>query len=1854
MSNLDLIAKLRQILDDLKVATSKLDADINELKKQIEEERFIPLALSACITQELAEVSSKQKDLETQFETLEAGTIPENISEISALLDKCKEKAESIEKYLQALEFFMNIRSNDEEAQAVIEKRKEEIRNAKLKDMTVPELKEFAECYLWLLEAHIETDPEKKFSLTYKVVGSFEEPFIKAAHFGNLIFQEEILQAEGEEISTEDSEATDKYHDSDDNNDALNEKKNDESQNDETENGENPINVEADKVSLDEEELKWETLGIEEPDAVILHEDKETLSVDQSVKATAKLKFSVKEFKRDITKQAQSEKTMCLVEALEGCGYTRKSISLWKNKEDGFYDLATEKLWQLGYLKRYSVKSVGEFYTLSARGEKAFTSKESLSFINNHLRYRISSRHGREIIEDSTNSAIARLLAFKSFELVDKIHPGYLFYSKTACMATDYAFVGFPDVIDEKQVVFFGIASEEIDEFKKAYDYISDDRGEADHYVISGITHENAMAIAKWVVKVTEGSVPVWYSGISDDAIYDAVTDEEIEIPFVTEDAEDEDLEETDFTETTSEEMTDKESITENTDGEVEPAEIEGGKEHQPSDNDELTSGEVPVQGSKEETDQVKGDISEEIETTVTESHTYSMIEAASEKKLTDEIAETVKDISVNAPEKSASAPITNSISEEKKQKHNEEYEKMLVAGWYYGATAYVKSLANEIPYYTDVYNQLAYALNDPMGSCSYSSDNVYRIYYGDALPVSEYFTVSAVMRNFFYDQFSYDYSLQQLQAVISGNLILQEEPLIESIVYTLQKFKKDNHKGIDRYTDYREKGRSSWEIKLKETYREARDYYENYSTGNVKENASHKRFIETQKLLLGPESEISDYLKVVINDDRTMVDLLAEFLSQSFVKDQAEICEENIDPFKIETALDENWDKAAQSIRLVKKSSTLKSSLRMNLKKRVNKVVAVLCRYVFLIQSAIPNDEDPGLIEYKKVKQQLLNDINKAIEKLEASQEKNLSKRAGIMVLVATLRDFKDRIEGNYTEGDNKYFYVNFLRNDKVILDDDYLPVLVEVPELPDFSVRNRIIQHFQETEREWGERLTEIVKGEDDYGSAVLILKYVKIHGIELDVFDIDGFSFTDAILYPQKDSENKRAEFIEDLELAQMYGQIDNTVENSKESMLQVMETWFTWANETKNYGFFAKILNQFKEKIHKDAQARAVELECNLSVYLEKTPNWEEDELIFNAVQQVRDRIEKQNYAAAEDLLNRLLTKDLDFDVDLQQTDYLTDFLDEDEYEANYRRTANSKVTLKSLVNSSKINKDTKGANRLLESWPRGAGVGENTLRQLLNALGFTPAAIKAEAPLQGKIESYLVNLKRPQNGRKSNYKHPISAFGSEAEDKGFRVVCLFGKTDATRLIDTFKEIGNAQNTLVLLDYALILADRRTLARKTKTDLSGKIFAVIDRVVLIYLAKHYMETAINRMLMSIIMPFASYQPYIDKSADVMPQEIFIGRKAELEKIESSTGVNIVYGGRQLGKTALLRMAKKDIDKDENGDRAIIINAWRKNYRETAKAISEALYDERILKKENITEDWSELARDIKNRLRDKSDPIPYFLLMIDEADTFIDSCEDVGYQPFNELKDIQSIGSGRFKFVVAGLRNIVRFKRQAALSNNSVLTHLDSLTVKPFKAMEARELLEVPLSYLGFRFPKNNDTEVLISTIFGTTNYFPGLIQLYCTKLIEAMRRDYAGYAESETPPYYVQKEHIKKVLAEQTLQQDIREKFFITLKVGDDDYYYIIALLAAYHYHDDKSHNGCTAKDLLTIADEFEVRKLTALDEGKVNALMEEMTELNVLQHTGDDRYRFTRHSFCQMMGNMQQIEDDLLNHYMEA
>lgn len=1800
----EMVTKLQDILKELKIVTQGLDRNISSLKDFLEKQEFIPNVLGESIRDDLEKIKEKQSEFIFEYKALELPELSENYTILENNLLEFKKVIGEKEKYIEAIKFFLRIHSKDKETEQLLEKHKQYIEQHNIGSLESEELQKFSEPYKWVYDAYLEQDSKKKFSLIYKLSSYFEEEIVSGLNFDTFEISEEGAE-EGKEGVLE--KAEDKQ----------------------AETIEKTVAVTDEAVEATSKQMENSILDDTEQKEILIKENFSLLYPQDSKKA--KSKFGVKEFKKDIVKQLRDEKLYCMVEAVENSGYTIKSITIKKNDEKGMLKLATEKLYQLGYLTRYVVDGIGEFFTLSSRGEKAFISKESFAFINQYS-YNTVSIKNKEDIEVTANSAITRLLYFNSVIKQRNLFPDYQFVQRNGVLGTDYFVQGYPNF--EKEIItwYAGVVTEDIEQVLEFQQILADRVKEEDILIILGVTLEQAKAVAKWLLKQDTIKVKpenVCYSTCAVEEINNISTKQNIllkkkEVDIFSSE------QEADITEKTEEEKIESEAEEEK----IEPEAKE--------DNIEDTVDEGQAESADKETSETAAEEMDEEPPEQVEVDTVPV-----EKIKDEQPKEIMKEDLLSKQQEIAVTSVSDKVvlTDEEKKMYIDAYEQMIVQGKTYAASAYLKVLTKKYDEFAPVYCQLAYAVNDPMENCTYSSDNIFSVFYENGQDISDYFTISAAVRNYFLDQYSYDYQALQLYSTLSGNTLLKRNQSLEEIVYKLMNFKNEQHRGVDRYADYREKERGNWEKKLEKILQEAKSYHESIATGNLKEKASHKRFIETSKLLLGTKGELYEYLGVVIEDSRDpdMLDMLEEFLKENYVKDQAEICEENIDPAKINKTLDKYWELAAQNMRLVKKTSDLMSSLRMNLYKKVDKIVAVLCNYIFMMHSSSINGDDPALAEYRKLQKPLLNNIDEAIQILSETTEAKLHEQAGKMVLLQTLEELRSRLSGEYKDGSYKYYYVDFLKNDKVLLDDDFIPILDEVLELPKFSIISRIKQHCEEEEETFSDRLQQIFEGEDDYGSAALILNYMEEQGCVLSEEESKKYDIEKAVVYPLKDLDNKKKEFIEDIELAQSYGQIDNTVENSKEMIVQIMESWYGWALKTQNYGFFVKILKEFKKKIKEDARVRAVDLESSLNGYLEANVSWKEDELVNKAVAQIEDRIKQQNYAAAEDLLNRLLTNDLDVDIQIERKDYLEEFIKE--YDINYRKTANAGKTLKALVDTSKSNKDIRGGNKLLESWPKGADISPVNIKKLLSALGFNIE--KVDKKMIGKIESYSIVLKKPQNGRKSNYKHPIAAFGSEAEEKGFRVVYILGTADANRLIDIFKEVGNAKNTLVLLNSALTLADRRTLARKTKTDLRGKTFAVIDRVVLVYLAKHYVETAVNRMLMAVIMPFASYQPYIDKSADVMPQEIFIGRKSELEKIESPTGVNIVYGGRQLGKSALLRMAKKDINYDENGDRAILIDIKGCDYKAAAKKISEALYDEEIFKEEKITEDWNELARNIKKRLLDKEEEIPYLLLLMDEADMFIESCEDVGYQPFDALKDIQSIGSGKFKFVVAGLRNIVRFKKEVAWDDNSGLTHLGSLTVKPFKSMEARELLEVPLSYLGFRFPRDNDTEVLISTIFGTTNYFPGLLQLYCAKLIEAVQRDYARYSESETPPYNVKKDLIKKVLAEQSLQQDIREKFFITLKIGEDDYYYIIALLVAYYYHDNKLKKGCSAADLHELADTYYIGKISELTTEKLEALMEEMKELNVLQSTDGNRYRFTRYSFCQMMGTTQQIEDEL-------
>ena len=94
-----------------------------------------------------------------------------------------------------------------------------------------------------------------------------------------------------------------------------------------------------------------------------------------------------------------------------------------------------------------------------------------------------------------------------------------------------------------------------------------------------------------------------------------------------------------------------------------------------------------------------------------------------------------------------------------------------------------------------------------------------------------------------------------------------------------------------------------------------------------------------------------------------------------------------------------------------------------------------------------------------------------------------------------------------------------------------------------------------------------------------------------------------------------------------------------------------------------------------------------------------------------------------------------------------------------------------------------------------------------------------------------------------------------------------------------------------------------------SRRWSTNQSTQ-FVTIDETLVLYLAS--LPREVLRALFDCTLPFTCAEPYFT-APGLVPPESFYGREGERNRIIDQYGSCFVYGGRQLGKTALLQTAQ-----------------------------------------------------------------------------------------------------------------------------------------------------------------------------------------------------------------------------------------------------------------------------------------------------------------------------------------------------
>ena len=537
-------------------------------------------------------------------------------------------------------------------------------------------------------------------------------------------------------------------------------------------------------------------------------------------------------------------------------------------------------------------------------------------------------------------------------------------------------------------------------------------------------------------------------------------------------------------------------------------------------------------------------------------------------------------------------------------------------------------------------------------------------------------------------------------------------------------------------------------------------------------------------------------------------------------------------------------------------------------------------------------------------------------------------------------------------------------------------------------------------------------------------------------------------------------------------------------------------------------------------------------------------------------------------------------------------------------------------------------------RLLKAWYRLAAkraYDQPLLQRFLEELGFTGCRVSGDRGTR----SYLGFMEFERLADRDLC--PSRQFGSEADGR-YRLLLNWAPNVEEAITRSVGVSGDSPT--LALHFGCLGASREGLRRLALRD--QRLFLVLDHSLAVFLASR--GSGLSAFFRTAL-PFTSADPYAPTSGAV-PPELFYGRERERRDIADRSGACFIYGGRQLGKTALLRRVENDFN-ETSGHVALWIDlkvheiGYARGPRDIWPLIRDGLSERGVLSRRRGQLDPANL-RHIETLLQAIAEWIAgrkdrRLLLLLDEADEFLAQDAGSDFRESARLKGLMDRTDRRFKVVFSGLHNVLRTTQQA----NHPLAHLgEPVRVGPMlggrdERKSAEALVRQPLEAAGCRFERDD----LIHRVLAQTNYYPSLIQLYGAELARRVR-------DLRKPfPYLVSDAELDEAYGSSELRDAIRERFLLTLQL--DPRYEVIAYALAFELKDHPVLNDGMGRDEIRDAVEGWWPDGFRISDIEFHMLLEEMDGLGVLRSPDGSRYTLRNPNVLLLLGNTEQIEKNL-------
>ncbi len=496
---------------------------------------------------------------------------------------------------------------------------------------------------------------------------------------------------------------------------------------------------------------------------------------------------------------------------------------------------------------------------------------------------------------------------------------------------------------------------------------------------------------------------------------------------------------------------------------------------------------------------------------------------------------------------------------------------------------------------------------------------------------------------------------------------------------------------------------------------------------------------------------------------------------------------------------------------------------------------------------------------------------------------------------------------------------------------------------------------------------------------------------------------------------------------------------------------------------------------------------------------------------------------------------------------------------------------------------------------------------------------------------------------------------LPQFGSETGGI-YHVVCLWdARPDLVTTTSQVREKAKGGMNAVIVLYlgGLTNAERNEIRRKCwKEDLS---VAVLDELLMEFLSGQP-KTGRFVSFLNCALAFSALNPFISEEAwgAPVPPEMFYGRDRIIADIENmgNQGVCLLFGGRQLGKTSLLRHVERRIHQPEQRRFAWYIDLKGEDTVEGAG--KDPLEIWRILCKrfandgliEGGSDDSPEVIRDsLRRRIREE--PRLRVLAMFDEADVFLESDTQNKATVVESMRTMMA-ETNRFKVVFAGLHSVQRFAYASQPNNPFLNLGYDERKPRrgglgPLGYSDAQRLVQEPLRNMGFHF----ETPLLVDRILTYTECHPSEVQFFCHRLVQLIRERNS----TSDVPIVIQPSDVEEVAESHDILGGIQRRFEQTLRLAE--WYSAISLSMISDY--DSPRQG--SKDVDGVRSLLRERREDGwlperldekgLSDHELNSLLTELVGLGILAED-DSGYHIRSPRIARVFGSPDDVLEELL------